>query len=514
MQHRAVARGALWNTIGYVVGGLLSVAMPVLLLKWLGRASYGVVTYITLLTSQAYLLNLGMGEVVAQRLTAAVSLGRLAEGWRRIRAGLTVVWSVTILLSGLWIGAGPSFFARLLSLRAEEHALLENVRAWVPWAIWGVQTGMFLGWIPIALHRFRWAALNTTLQAVCQAVLPLGVLFMAGEKTPLLALKAILAGHSLYGLSVWVLTSYVIGRLLLPGKAPEGFLSLLRASIWPATANLTGILLNFTERTLIARWVSLSLMGFYSALHYLFGKAASLLYKAVEALFPVFGSQATSVRRQGLRLSQTVWLLGVLNTTATLVAWIGLCWGLPHLPVRIGPVEYRMIAGVIGSWIAMVPTLPLATFLQSRGAFRAAFGYSAVVTGIQVGASLLLVREGLLFWATIVGSWAGIGFGTILLNRRYGLRSFWYAWAFSAYWKAMVVTGIAMGWYFSALPPVMQMGGLTFCAGVFVLWEFGGKAGARKRLFLRQMALTLSGLVGGAWRRFLCPLWQRSLNNG
>jgi len=503
VEQRAVARGVVWNVAGYVLGGLAAVALPVFLLRWLGRADYGVVMYIIGLVSQAHLFNLGLGEVMAQRLTAAASVGRLREGWAFVRAALTGVWGMTAVLSGLWLLGGPALLTKLLSLSSAQWALLEEVRWLVVPAVWGVQTGMLLAWLPIALRRPRWVAFSTFLQGLLQGFLPFLVIAWTSKRTPLLSAQAILMGYALYGLAQWVCGSLLAGRLLLPG-AVGCLRSLLRSSTWLSLMGGLGLLLNYTERTLIGRWVSLSTMGFYTAVQYLWLKASVLLYKIYEVLFPVFGSVVESPWRQRFRLGQVVWLL----LWGSVVGW-GFLWGVwavaePWVPVRIGPTERRILAGAVGAWIALVPLTPVMAFLQGRGLFRAVFLLNGFLGLMQLGVTPWLVKAGYLYWAPVAGA------GAAMLVAAYGVAKsaggpLWRYWVGKSYLRAMVAWGLSAGVYLVWRSPLAVAIVVWGIALAYLGMELGGKAGARKRILLRQLGEVGWKLAQAALRRGLGP---------
>ncbi len=503
MEQRAVARGVVWNLVGYGLGGVAAVALPVFLLRWLGRSEYGLVMYITGLVSQAHLFNLGLGEVMAQRLTAHASVGRLKEGWAFVRTALAGVWLVSAALSGFWLFSGPALLAKLLSLSAAQQALLREVRWLVVPAVWGIQTGLLLAWVPIALRRPRWVAFSTFLQGLLQGFLPFLVIALAPQRTPLLAAQAILIGYALYGLGQWLGGSFLAGRLLLPG-AVDRLGDLLKSSPWLSLLGGMGILLNYTERTLIGRWVSLSIMGFYTAVHYLLVKAGVLLYKISEVLFPVFGSVAESALRQRFRLSQVVWLL----LFGSVVAW-GFLWAAwvlieRSLPIRIGPVERRILAGAVGSWIALVPFTPLTAFLQGRGFFRSVFLLNGFLGLMQLGVTPWLVKVGYFFWASVVGAASAMVGATSWLGKGPG-GTFWRVWVWRSYVRSLAAWGFSAVAYLSWDSP----GGVAACVGgitlLYVAAELKGKSGTRKRLLLRQLWSVGLKLGQSALRRYLGP---------
>lgn len=512
MRHREIARGALWNTLGYILGGISALATPILLLEWLGRAQYGVVMYAASLASQSYLLNLGMGEVMAQRLTASASIGQWTVGWATLRSALSVVWLSTAVLSGLWLLQGPEMITALLALSEVERQLLEEVYLWVPPALWGIQTGMFLNWVPIALGRFRWAAVNTLLQALWQSAFPLILLLLSSERSPLLVLRVILGGYAIYGASLWLLTAQRLGRVPWVGSLRPA-LALLRAGLWPALSSLLAIPLTFTERTLISRWASLNLMGFYSALQYLLSKFSALALKAVESLFPVFGSQSDSPHRQALRLSQSVWLTTLLSTSGGLGGWAFTLWVYSWLPVKIGPIELQTLAGFWGSFLAFLPIMPVTTFFTSRGLLRTAFGVNLCIAGVQLGLTWFFARAELYLWASPVALLVGMVLSRYIVGRTKSGRCFWDGWVWPTYLRGIITWGIgAVLWLFGVPSALLGMG-LLGLLGVFWATELLGRSTARKRIFLMQLLRSVQGLADTLRRRLLRPARQRALNN-
>lgn len=519
VKHREVARGALWNGLGYLFGGILAVAYPVLLLKWLGRSDYGIVSYIALLVNQSYLLCVGINEAMAQRITALYSQGRSQEVVTTIRAALFAVWMVSLTLGVLWELVGVQTIAAVLSITEGERAALYAVRFWTVPAIWGIQTGVLLGWIPVALGRFRWAALNTVLQAAWQGAFPLIVLSFSTEKSPVLALRSILLGYFLYGVNLWLLSVRNMHQWLFPG-APSLIPLLLKAGFWSTLRALISLPYQFLERTLIARWASLSLMGFYSAVYILLSRISALVLKGTEALFPIFGSVVDSPTRQGLRLGQTVWFMSVASGVLSLCGWALLVLILPLLPIRIEAPERMMIAAGVAGLVLYIPSVPVSAFLQSRGNFRFFFWVSVPILGSQLLATPILVRMGLFFFPSIIGAVVGMGLYSSFLLRKRGSGPFWRRWVLPTYLKLCIVMGLAILVY-TQLPLLLprSISGVLesatlFGLGIgFAMWDFGGRLAGAKKDFMRQLLYALRGLAESAWRRVLSPAWQTTLDN-
>lgn len=512
VQHRDIARGAFWNSLGYVVGGLVAIAWPVLLVYWLGRAGYGLVSYLALWANQSYLFNLGLGEAVGQRLTAAYSIGRPQEAYPVIRAGLLGVWVSSVGLSIAWLSFGPQTLASWLKLSPAEASLLTEVHIWVPLAFWGTQTGMYLGWIPVALRRFRWAAFNTLLQSLWQAIIPLLLLTLSPTKTPRLALETTLIGYVGYGFTVWGLTGHFLRWLPLPGQ-PRLLPHLLRQSLWIAANNLLGLPITFVERTLIGRWASLNAMGFYSAVHYIFSKAVALTSKGIETLFPVFGSVVDSPRRQMLRLSQATWLM---LCTALLSGFIGaatLSFVWPLLPIQIGTLERRTLAGLLGTWLFFLPSMPLLTFFTSQGRTKVTFFLNLTLSVVQLSLTVFLVQKGYFFWASVGGLWTILGQSSWLF-RRFGLSGrFWKYWGLPTLGRAALCWLLGAGVFLYWPSPAISGSAFVGIAALFMAGELAGQKNARKRILLKQLRDTFVGLAEAARSRFLRPTRQRTLDN-
>ncbi|MDW8014602.1 MAG: hypothetical protein RMK19_01155 [Bacteroidia bacterium] len=508
MKQREVARGALWNGIGYILGGLLGVSYPLLLLHWLGRSGYGVVSYIALLVNQSYLFNLGLGEAMAQRLTASVSRGEREKGIAYIQSGLLGVWLITLGLSLFWVLLGVRGLATILPLTSGEALLLSEARTLVPFGFWGMQTGMFLSWVPIAVGDFRWAALNSIFQTLWQALFPLLLLFLSGEPSPSLALRWILIGYLGYGINLWLFTAYRLRWHGLPGRF-HLIPSLLQHSIWIGLQGLLGLPLSFFERTLVAQWDSLSLMGFYSAIHYLGAKVSAFALKIFEALFPVFGAPQESLLRQGLRLSQTIWLVSLIAGVGGLGGWGVLSLVLPLLPTHIGPAEKVLMAGAIGSLLCYLPGAPLSIFHQSQGHFRALFWMSSAMMLLSVLLTPFLVAQGLFFFPSIFGSLLWMGLNVLLLTQKRSIQVLWRYWVYPTYFRVLGYWGIGAllftHTFLESIAPII----LFLISLVFMISELRG----RKRVFLRQLFSTLWGLSQTAIRRFSRPFRQASLND-
>lgn len=512
MKHQQIARGALWNATGYVLAGSLAILYPILLLYWLGRSAYGLVSYLALIVNQSYLLNLGLGEAMAQQLTAAASRNATSEGIPFIRSALAGVWLVSLVLSLLWMTFGVEGLSWVFTLQPAEEQLLQTASMWLPPAIWGIQTGMLLGWIPVALGRFRSAAIHSLVQTIWQGLFPLLVLSFVPTKSPELALKLILIGYLLYGLTMWLLTWRWLGICPYPGRLSLLFF-LLRKSIWSGLQGIGTIPYTFVERTLIGRWASLSLMGFYSAIHFFLSKATGIVIKGLESLFPVFGSVVDSPTRQALRLSQSVWILSLGIAIVGLGVWGGLAFLLPLLPVHIGTHE-RIILGMgIGFFITQAPIVPITTFLQSRGYFRTLFWLNLLPIAAVLVLSPVFVAHGLFFLANVTGAVGWMMIYSTTAFRDKVSRVLWYRWVMPTYGR--IVLGWAIGTGGFILLPLYI--GAPVGAGVSAigLWGLGiglllseryTPSWRAKRIFLGQINQTIRTLGQGIRRHFLSPV--------
>ncbi|MCS7189536.1 MAG: hypothetical protein NZ933_07015 [Bacteroidia bacterium] len=512
VHHKEITRGALWNILGYLLGGAIALTLPILLLKWLGRAQYGLVSYLSLIVSQAYLLNLGMGEVMAQRLTVSYFSGRASEGWQVLRTALGVVWIITLVLSILWLNWGREIICLVFALTVEETRLIYATERWMPLGIWGIQTGVFMNWVPVALRRFQWAAFNAISQAVWQGLFPLVLTGLFSPPSPVVAMQSILLGYALYGLTLWLSGAYLIGFIPFPGSL-KGSLSLIRQGLWASLNSLLAIPFAFVERSLVGRWASLSYMGFYSALHYILTKCMTIWTKGAEALFPVFGSQRDTASRQALRLSQAVWFVSITSGVVGFLGWAIFLLGVPWLPIRIGLDEMKMISGMVAAWIGLTPLTPLITFFHSRGLIKTAFWINFSLTATQLALLPLLVREGLLFWALAGGALVAMAVATWVLREGVFTRRLWGSWVIPTYTRLMG------GWLVAALLSLTGMN-LNFkvlfiltILAILIGLEGRGTMGLHKVSFLRTLGYALKGLCSTAWGGFLRPLRQRATNN-
>ncbi|MCS7152601.1 MAG: hypothetical protein N2253_00820 [Bacteroidia bacterium] len=517
MKQAEVARSAIWNALGYLLSAVISLAYPILLLKWLGRSAYGIVSYLALLTNQSYLLNLGLGEAMAQYLTVKASQNALEEGKKAIQAALAGVWSISLLLTLAWLFFGVEGLASLLKLGEAEKNLLAQVKLWVPPAVWGIQTGMLLNWIPIALGRFQWAAFNTILQAVWQALFPILLLWGKDKADPITALKAILTGYLLYGLTLWLFVWRVIGKPPLPGKMPLLF-SLWKKGIWQGAQVLVGLPYTFAERTFIARWISLELMGLYSVVHYFVSKIIALAQKLVEVLFPVFGSVTDSPTRQSLRLSQTTWLISLVSSISSLWGTALLIGGLRVFSLRLELTERMLLVAAIGGLVTYLPTLPTVTFFQSRGGFRLLFWLSFIIVGIQLASTPIFLAYRLVFFSFILGGVLWMGLFAVSLAQRKVSFALWRRWVMPTYLRLLLLWAVGGGaWIF--LPKQLQNGEviaaiLLLGLGLLAIgMDLQGKKNTAKRIFLRQLSQSLRELSERRWRRFLRPKRETALNN-
>ncbi|MCX8113219.1 MAG: hypothetical protein N3E49_08535 [Bacteroidia bacterium] len=498
--------------MGYLIGGIMALLYPTLFLKWLGRSQYGIVSYLAFFVSQSYLLNLGLGEALAQYLTAATSQGKLNEGIAAVRAALAGLWSINGAMIGIWLYRGVESLGNLLDLGQAELQLLSSVRFWVPGALWGIQTGMLLGWVPIALGRFRWAAFHSFLQSFWQAVFPVTVMLFSSTQTPTLALKSILLGYFGYGATIWILVWRTLGIIPLPGNIYL-LKPLLKKGLWTGLQSLLSLPYTLLERTLVGRWVSLQFLGFYSATHFLSSKLTAVIIKGSESLFPTFGSVIDSPVRQQLRLSQATWFLCWSSGVLSLWGWAGLVLIAPLLPIQLGSAERFTLAAAMGSFLSFLPVIPLSTFHQSQGAFRLLFWINTIVMIFQLMITPIFVSLRLFFLPSLAGHLFWMTIYTVgLLSQKRSAQVFWRAWVIPTYGRVIMMWGISALAYISlplyvrASLASLTTGAILFLNGwVFLITELMGARGLRKRTLLKQLIQTTIGLAQSSWRRLFRP---------
>ncbi len=495
---RETIRRVIWNLMGYVLGGVVVLALPTVLIKTMGRAAYGLYSYVVLLLSQTYLLNLGLGEALAFYLSRAPLDPGQVRYWARHALGGILLGSS--LGAGLWMIGGPEGLIHLLQVQDPAwEAVLLNLRWSGAFAILGYGVAIGLSWIPLSMGRGRSLLILPLGQAISQGLIPLGVAIARPGDVVLLG-EATLLSMGLLGPAIWAVVSNLLRGWLWPAFSVQALRTLWGKGLWQGLSQWSGLFLNYYERTLIGRYVSLGQMGLFSAGHYFFTKVYQVLYKAAEALLPSYGP-TTSFFRKRLRLYQTMWLLGVGTGSSMLLlqAWAPLLlagfispWGL---------AEERLTSGVLGAIGLVSWFIPTGPFMISQGQLKRHYVISLSLAGLQVLLTIPCLRAGLFLWPTALACLLLMGLMTYLLPAEGRGSALWRYWVF---WPFM---RLGTAWLAASLPTLIEwQGAIPYLIsglagfGFFLLGE--SWQGHRKHVFLKQLLTQLRALWATHAKRF------------
>lgn len=480
--HREALQRVGWNLLGYVAAGALVLALPIVIIKSMGRTAYGLYNYVVILLSQAYLLNFGLGEALAFYLSKAPFEEEKARYWARHALGGMLLSSG--LGAILWLIGGPESLISLLEVSPAWQPTLLQLRGPGALAIVGYAVAGGLGWIPLATGRKRALLLLPLGQAFTQGLLPLLVVFARPNNLALLFQTTLLSMGGL-GLVVWIVVSRLLGGWLWPTFSGEALKALWTKGLWQGLSQWSGLFLSYYERTLIGRYVSLGQMGIYSAGHYVFAKAHQFLYKSAEALLPSYG-ETKSFFRARLRLYQTMWLIGA--GAGASILFLGGVAGvlLPKLVSSWGLAEARLTSGVLGTLGLMSWLVPLAPFMISQGQLRRYYFISLGVAVFQVLLTLPCLRFRLYLWPSALASLLLMSLLRYLLPAERGSAPLWRYWVF---WPFM---RLGLAWLVASVPslfgfwePIFHLVSGAISLAVFLVGEFW--RGRRKHTFLRQL---------------------------
>lgn len=512
MRQREALRGIAWRSLGTAINGFLALLYPWLVIKWIGRESYGVVSYLLNLLNYSYLLNFGLAELIGQRLAAsfAGSFPRELLTLLRSVAGLIVLNTAVIGL--LWFLVGPQTLGRALSLSPSMVLWLSQNSLWVPPAVWGIQTATLLYWIPIALKHYQLTTAFSMVFSFWQNLFPLLWLALAEVKTGAVALQGTLIGQFGLGLTLHALIRQALNHTLWP-LAPFSAWRLFPEGIWVILPHLFHALASALEGLLIARWISLDMLGLYTAVFFLYSRTNSLSGRLTETFLPFFGNVADSPLRRAMRVGQVSWIYGLGWAVASFMLWAAIPWGLSALRISLSAPERLLIIAAFGASQLAFPLLPLNTYRQSQGDFRSLTLLSFCVHLAMIISQLLFLPHGLIFWSMLVGNIVAAISHYLRAQAHYSERFLWRVWILPSLARRLGAWAIGAGIYFYWPEPIWSSFSLLGLSVAYVGMEILDRTWPYKLGFLKGSRQALLGLAKTHVGRFLRPARKRPLND-
>ncbi|MCS7162225.1 MAG: hypothetical protein NZ958_02690 [Bacteroidia bacterium] len=512
MRQREALRGLAWRSLGIAINGLLTLLYPWLLIKWIGREPYGVVSYLLNLLNYSYLLTFGLAELIGQRLAASFTGVFPRELLTLLRAAMGLIGLNTAIVGLLWFLVGPQTLGRALALSPSMVFWLSQNSLWVPPAVWGIQIATLLYWIPIALRHYRLFTAFSLASSFWQNLFPLLWLALARVENGSVALQGTLIGQFGLGLTLYGLTKQALNDPLWP-IAPFPAWRLFPQGVWVISPHLFYAVANALEGLFIARWISLDMLGLYNAVFFLNNRINLLSKRLTETFLPFFGSLADSPLRRALRVGQVTWVYGLGWGLASFSLWAAISWLLAALKISLSPLERLLLIAAFGASQLAFPLLPLNTYYQSQGKFRTLALQSLFVHMAIIISQPLLLHHGLMFWSTLVGGIVGAIYYYIEAQTHYSERFLWKVWILPSLVRRLGVWAIGAGIYFHWPAHIGTSFNLLGLGVTYGVMEILDRTWPYKLGFLKALRQTLLGLAKTHVGRLLRPARKRPLND-
>ncbi len=360
MSLRKLLRGSAYTTAGQAILIAASALLTPLVVRQLRPSSYGLLAFLNALIGYLGYADLGMGIASTQFASQEQARRNPRRESQVIWTGLGLSLGVGLLVSAAIAADAPLICDRFLHL----EAVLRPQGIWMLRIVAGAfllkNVAAVLNTPQLVRLRFDTYTAITSGGALAQIILTPTVLFLGGDLIAVAAMIAIL------NLTVMVL-HFVVGRKLLPELWPPAIDKRLIKPLFTfggttVFSALVELVLTGADRMMLAYFVSVAAVGFYS-LGYTYASLAVIVAIGIaQVLFPMFSQLQSLEDRAELRAlfgrsATLMWLalvpiavlLAVL-TRPVLDTFLGLLYSTNSVPLA-----HVLLVGMLFSGMAYMP---------------------------------------------------------------------------------------------------------------------------------------------------------------
>ena len=402
-----VVRNSLWNTGGWVVVCLVGFLTTPILIYFLGKDQYGLMTLLISVLTPLGLLDFGMGEATIKYIAENIGREDYAQTGRYLRS--TFLFNLCVgFLGGVVIVLLAGFFiTSVFNISSDNQDLARYCLYWigVSWVV--IQVRQTFTGVVMALQHYGMLNIGNIISNLVTITAGLGVLFWGGNLLDLVRTQAIVAALTALG---W----FIVAKRLLPNIHffPRldllSFQKTLGFGLWQMLNRLGGILGNQSEVWLLGILLPVSTVGFYSVGIQVVGVIYAAAYKTGEVLFPAVSQMQGQLRdEEAARLVvQANWVITTLAISCfapvivfahdLLLLWVGL-----DFAANTSGLLRVLAFGSAASCLFAIPSFYLLGIGKSKWLALKSFAQGIITFAI---ASFLIPRVGL----------AGAGWGASL----------------------------------------------------------------------------------------------------
>jgi O-antigen/teichoic acid export membrane protein len=355
-----VVKGSLWTLLGQVLPMFVSLFSTHFVIKFLGPEGYGIIILVGLIPNYFAFADFGMG--IASTKFGSEAYG---EGNRKKEGEVVRSAALIALLTTLAVAVPLFLFSDWII--GEWFKVSDTYRRSASIALKITSVSFVLGLLSSVLNTPLLARLRMDLNTLVNAVPKI----LLGIATPLVLYLGgwvVEAVWVAFGAAVLIFagTVFSAGRLLpelyRPTVNRTYFRPLLKFGSGWLIGMVAAILLSNVEKYLLARYVSVDSLAFYS-IAYTFASMATLFSNAMtQSLVPAFSQLLAPAKRaefdalfsRSIRLN-LIWVLPAIMVMFVVARPFFTIWAGPEFGVRSAPPFYILLFGLMFNILAYIP---------------------------------------------------------------------------------------------------------------------------------------------------------------
>jgi O-antigen/teichoic acid export membrane protein len=486
--------------------GVLGLIVLPILVKGLGAERYGLLALSLALIGFAAIADLGVGRAAAKFLAEDFEKNEVTRTQTHLANALTISTAMGLAGTGLLVLAAPLLVDRVLKIPA-------NLAGEATTVLWITSFGLLPVLLRIAFdgalaghHRIAELSVGNVLANTLKAGLSVTAV-LTGRSIVGVVLANVCVSY-LHAAGLWLYTRrYFSGQVKIGLGWDSGIArDLVRLGLFSSAGTfLAGFLLFYFDRFVIAMFLPLAALGYYSAAFDITSKQCYISNPIGQSFYPVFSGKATAgpaeFEKHYFRANkmQAIGLTGLAAMLMVLARPLLTYWISPNVAAHSTAVMAMLtFALLVSSYV----TLPYIAILA--GSAHPAVGPKILATAfaVHVLASLLLVRAaGILgvaaaVWLAFAAAFMASAYWVSRHLLQHASLLYFFRQCFAVPWGLALVVGTL--WWFLIRPMAHNLGStlLAFLGGYAVYLAACARFAysANERSYAREMGRRAIGL--------------------
>lgn len=355
-----VVKGSLWTLIGTASPMLVSFISTPIVIRLLGPEAFGILILIGLVPAYFGFSDLGMGIASTKFGSEAFALQNREREAQIVRTAIVVAFSSTILIT-ITLFLGSKLIVRYgVSISSDLQARASIALSIAAFSLLISNVAGVINTPQLTRLRMDLNTYANAIPKIMMGVLTPIVLFFGGD------VVAATVTAALTNVLILTLTSY-FSMKLLPELAHTSIdLSQIRPLVkfglgW-ILAGVAAMFLVNAEKFLLARYVSVKSLAYYSVAFTLANIATVFSNSMVQSLLPAFsqliaranGQEIENLMSRAIRVS-LIWLLPSVYIMVLFAKSFFYVWAGPEFAINSTLPFYALLVGLIFNVLAFVP---------------------------------------------------------------------------------------------------------------------------------------------------------------